>query len=90
MRGGLDPALFWELSPREAQAISRGAVARIRDAHNERAWQAWQTAMLPHQKQPPRYADMLLRDPAEMRVTRGNDWERQFAAFSAWVSAAGK
>jgi len=89
VRAGLDPAYFWDLCPREAQAIMSGAQHRARDAHNHRAWLAWQTAMLPHQKQPPKYSDLVMRDLPRQR-SNGSDWERQFAEFSTWTSIKGR
>lgn len=62
----------------------KGARKRLEREHNERAWQAWTTAMLPLTEKRPRYESLLFSDkPAKPRT-----WEDEFARFSAWAGEA--
>jgi len=61
----------------------KGARQRLRREHNDRAWQAWQIAHLPHQERRVRFRDLIYRDeePAP------KSWEDEFAAFESWARA---
>lgn len=89
---GLDPALFWDLGPREWRAVMTGAVARLKREHNDRAWLAWQTARLTAYA-PMKSVDFVPLNTLQMgaapRERAAPDWQRSFDAFSAWVRAAG-
>ncbi|MGL5934595.1 MAG: hypothetical protein ACRCZI_03115 [Cetobacterium sp.] len=75
----LDPAYFWQVTPREMQAILDGAAGRIRREEELSAWLAWHTAALGRVKKMPRLMDMLPRKPKPSQTI-----EEQIAIAKAW------
>lgn len=68
MRLGLDPALYWELTPREGELIVVATVRRLRREHNERMTAAWYAGAMPMMKKPPALKDLMVpEDPAPKR-----------------------
>lgn len=65
---GLDPALYWDLTPREGELIVLATVRRLRREQNERMVAAWHAGIIPLMKKPPALKDMLVsEDPAPKR-----------------------
>lgn len=88
MSAGQDPALIWDLTPREIQVILAGVRDRHLREYNDRMIQAYHTAFLPLQEKPPRLEDLLIKD--RRQAPRVRDWREQMAAFMAWGEATGR
>lgn len=71
---GLDPARFWEITPRLFVTEMRGAAIR----HQRERSVAWMTAMLPNLKKPPTYQDYVgVKEDRAAYVRRFNEeWDR--------------
>lgn len=78
---GLDPAMYWELSPREGEIIVGGVLSRIRREHNERMTAAYWAGVIPVSKKPPKLSDLLV-DVEEEPTAK--DW-RQLKAALLWA-----
>ncbi|WP_315804033.1 hypothetical protein [Bradyrhizobium sp. SZCCHNS3002] len=64
---GLDDDAFWRKSPRQIVAVLKGREAGLIRDHNDRAWSAYITAMLPRMKRPPTLRKLQVRDSAARR-----------------------
>jgi len=82
---GFDPAAFWGLSPKLYTIHMRGAQARMEREAQDRRAMAWVTAMLPHMKDPPPFAEFVSgkKDRSAFRADR----ERKFAAMDRALEA---
>lgn len=74
---GLDPARFWEITPRLMAIEMGGAWKR----HQRDLAGIWAGAMLPHMKKPPTYAEFV-GVPVD-RATRILEWERAWDRLDA-------
>jgi len=79
----LPPEQFWDVSPREASAIIKGAAGRLRREHNNRAWLAWHIAGLDRTKKLPKLESMLVKDGA---AKAPQSWEHQLMIARMWHS----
>lgn len=80
MAAGQCPALFWSLTPREIDNVMTGAGERARIDHNNRAWQAWQTANLTRAEKLPPLADLMA---GERRRSGKQSWQDMLAALKS-------
>ena len=81
----MDPSHFWHLTYCEIDAILEGNAARLRNEHNQRAWLAWHSAMLPRYKKQPRLDSLLIRDKPKAQGIRD-----MISTAKAWVNALKK
>lgn len=65
-----------------------GVGDRLRREHNERAWLAWTTVMLPGSKEIRKFSDLTIRDGAKKPQAANPDAE--FAAFAAWAESTAR
>jgi hypothetical protein len=82
---GLDPALYWDLTPKEALVVADGALDRIDAEHNGRAWLAWNGAALARSRRLPRLDTLFARSRRRRRQT----WREQMALCEAIARAHG-
>jgi hypothetical protein len=76
---GLDPVLFWELTPREIAIIGAGRQERLRLDFNDKMTAAYWGGLVPHLKSPPKLDDLLLKP----RVAGKQPWQAIKAGFMA-------
>lgn len=84
---GLDPALFWGLTPRELSVHLAGAQLRQEREHNTAAWAAWHVAALQRTKKLPKLKTMLV---AERKVRTRQTWQEQYAMALKWHAFANR
>jgi len=86
---GQSPELFWRLTLREIDAITRGALAARRNAHNDRAWLAHTIAYL-STYHPQKAKDFVKLERLRISETKADpkstDWKAQFAKVQAWAA----
>ncbi len=90
MASGLDPAAFWEITPREVMVILDGADARMERDLRLAQGMAYSTAVLVgiafnNPKAFPKF-DKVFRDKPAAKAVQEPD--AIFAAMSAWAEAA--
>jgi hypothetical protein len=71
---GLDPALFWDVTPRAAMTIVEGVVDRLANEHNRFAWHAWNSVALARTKRLPRITTLFVKP---RRRHRPQTWQEQ-------------
>jgi len=82
---GFDPALYWSITPREMDALRKGAVRRLRREHDQMMAAAWWSGVIAKsQKTPP--LERLLSREAQHRQTP----EEKLAIVQQWASVAAK
>lgn len=81
--------MFWKLTLREIDAITKGAIAARRNAHNDRAWLAWTVAYL-STYHPQKSKDFVKLEKLRLSDTKSSqktaDWKMQLAKVQAWAS----
>ncbi|WP_441280504.1 hypothetical protein [Tardiphaga sp. 862_B3_N1_1] len=82
---GLSEDEFWRKTPRQTARIFKGKAAQLRREHNERAWLAWHTAVIPRQKKIPELKKLLAPDP---KARRQQTPDQQWAVFQAMAEAS--
>lgn len=79
---GLDPVLFWDLTPREIATIGAGRQERLRLDFNDQMIAAYWGGLIPHLKDPPRLSELLLK-PKVAGSPHKQPWQQIKAAFMA-------
>jgi hypothetical protein len=82
---GLDPALFWTLTPRVMRCILDAAGRRRVQHLNDLSTQTWNSAALPRQKRLPPLKSMLISP----RARRAQPWREQMTIFRGIAASYG-
>ncbi len=82
---GLDPALFWTLTPRIMVHVATAARRRLESEHNGRAWLAHTIEALSRQKRLQRLDTLLIK----RRPARDQTWHEQMMLCQMIASAYG-
>lgn len=70
---GLDPVLFWKLTPRMLAHVATAARRRLENEHNGRAWLAHTIEALHRQKRLQRLETLMIK----RRSNRKQTWKEQ-------------
>lgn len=77
---GLDPTLFWDLTPREIATIGAGAQERRRTTFNDTMRATYWGGLIAHVKDPPKLDELLMKSST---APRKQSWQAIKAAFQA-------
>ena len=81
MDAGLDPDLFWGLTPRQVSNEFSSLSVKNKRAMAERSWLAWHIAVLSRAEKIPPFDEF---SNFEKPITR-RSWEESAASAAAWV-----
>lgn len=81
---GLDPARFWDITPRMMATEMGGAAKR----HQRDLAGIWAGAMLPYMKKPPSYAEFV--GVTVDRTARTREWERAWDRLDAALARSNR
>ncbi len=80
---GLDPEVFWTLTPRLYMVHMEGAAKRIERHGKDLAWLAWMGAALQRTSKMPRLDKFLKPSKTKGRISAG--WQAQAAMWAAYA-----
>jgi hypothetical protein len=83
---GHRPDDFWRQTPRLFDAVVRAHSDAARNAHDHRAWQAWNTAALSRAKTLPPLKKLLSQRKPTVKTGKAKPWQAQLSAWTKMLA----